>query len=166
MIIGDRVRNCLSESIGVITDIDTEFAEVDYGNGPKKTSVQRLSLVNARVPRSLRIQGMKPEYAQFLEYLKTPAAKCLLTLEAQNPEMDLAIRQQYQKLTGDELVEGSGYNVAPNTANKQGCEGSVTFVVPDELPLAIRDMMVQRSGLVNRIEFLWMLVEQGFRITR
>jgi len=166
MIIGDKVRNTLSESLGVITAIDSDFAEVDYGHGPKKTSVTRLVLVKTHVPRSLRIQGMKPEYVHFLEYLKTPAANCLLTLEAQCPEMDFAVRQQYLKLTGEHLVEGKGYNVAPNTAGKQGCEGSVTFIVPPEMPLAIKDMMVQRPGLVNRIEFLWMLVEQGFRITR
>lgn len=167
MIIGDRVRNTLSESLGVVTAIlDAQFAEVDYGQGPKKTSFARLELIKTHIPRSLRIKGMKPEFAHFLEYLKTPAANALLTLEAQCPEMDFAVRQQYHKLTGDDLFEGAGYNVAPSTAGKQGCEGSVTFVMPDEMPLEISDMMVQRPGLINRIEFLWLLVEQGFRVTR
>ena len=167
MIVGDKVRNTLSETVGVITAIlDAQFAEVDYGQGAKKNSLARLELLKTHVPRSLRIKGMKAEYAQFLEYLKTPEANTLLTLEAQCPEMDFAVRQQYKKLTGEDLLEGGGYNVAPPTAKKQGCEGSVTFVVPAEMPLEFKDMMVQRPGLINRIEFLWLLVEQGFRVTR
>ena len=37
MVVGDKVRNTLMESVGTITAIiDAQFAEVDYGQGPRR----------------------------------------------------------------------------------------------------------------------------------
>jgi hypothetical protein len=126
----------------------------------------------SRVPRSLTVlsphDSEVAEFDRFIDYLRTPEAQTSLHLEAQCPEMDFAVRQQYRKLTcGAELKEGEGYHVAPSRSNKTGCEGCVTFVMPPfELPTPIKSLMVQRPGFINRIGFVWLLIEQGFYCTR
>ena len=117
-------------------------------------------------PRYLEIAKSIPEIQDFIAYLRTPEAHCLLGLEARDERADSEIRKQYRDLTGEELVEGEGYHVAPLSAGKQGCEGYVTFNVPAVIPEEISVRMVQRSGLINHLDFLWMLVQEGFRITR
>jgi len=117
-------------------------------------------------PRYLEIAKSIPEIQDFIVYLRTPEACCLLGLEARDERADNGIRKQYRDLTGEELIEGEGYNVAPLSAGKQGCEGYVTFVVPAVIPEEISVRMVQREGLINHLDFLWMLIKEGFRIKR
>lgn len=131
----------------------------------KTTSLKPLT--KPRTPRSLRVMTKSEEIQKFIDYLRTPAANTKLHLEAQVEEMDFAVREQYRKMTGgEELVEGFGYHVAPFSAGKTGCEGVVTFAPPINIPAEIKDLMVQRPGLINRISFVWLLVEEGFRASR
>lgn len=122
-----------------------------------------------RQPKSLVVLTITPD-DPFIEYLKTPEAATKLSLEAQCEEMDFAVRKQYTAMTGgDELVVGEGYNVAPHSADKQGCEGSVSFNMPKDESIVsaqYRGMMKQRPGLINRIGFVWALVGAGFKVTR
>ena len=154
------------ESFGSLTKID------DNGNiySVHTTALTTPKPTKARRPKSLNIYAITDEVKPFVEYLKTEPAKTHLHIEAQCEEMDFAVRKQYTSLTdGDELVEGAGYRVAPHSEDKQGCEGYVTFVMPTDetiIPAEVRAMMVQRPGLINRIGFVWALVEAGFRITR
>jgi hypothetical protein len=142
----------------------------DDGN---EYSVKTASLKAPKTPRrpkSLNIVTITESMKPFVTYLLTAQAKTLLTLEAQCEEMDFAVRKQYTALTGgDELVEGAGYHVAPESAKKEGCEGSVTFVMPTDESIItpeITAMMTQRPGLINRIGFVWALVEAGFKVAR
>ena len=120
-----------------------------------------------KIPRSLRVAKFHPELQPFIDYLGTPEACTSLDLEARDASMDAAIRQQYRSLSGEELVEGAGYRIAPESARKQGSEGSVRFVPPVEYPAAVLDLLSpDGTGHINHIDFVWMLVEQGFRVTR
>lgn len=152
------------ETSGSLSKID------DNGNVFSVKTVSLKAPKTPRRPKSLNITTLTDDMKPFLTYLLSEQAKTLLTLEAQCEEMDFAVRKQYTSLTGgDELVTGEGYNVAPESAKKEGCEGSVTFVMPTDesiVPAEIRAMMVQRPGLINRIGFVWALVEAGFRVTR
>ncbi len=117
-------------------------------------------------PRYLAIANSTPATQDFITYLRTPEAHCLLGLEARNEREDENLRKQYRDLTGEELVEGEGYHVAPISADKHGPEGRVTFNVPAEVPVEIAERMVQKEGLINHLDFLWLLVQEGFRIKR
>lgn len=128
-----------------------------------------LKPLSTHIPRSLTVAKLTPEVEPFVEYLRTAEAGTKIYLEARNPKMEYAVREQYRKMTGESLVEGAGYNVAPDTARKEGCEGGVTFRMPSDesiIPADVKAMMVQRPGFINRISFVWMLIEQGFRVTR
>lgn len=123
--------------------------------------------IKPRAHRSLKIKTLTTDLASFVNYLRTPEANTRLYLEAQDQTMDGPIRDQYRRLTnGEELILGAGYHVAPESAKKQGCEGSVTFIPPAQMPDEVLRMMPQRHGLINHIDFVWLLVEQGFRVTR
>lgn len=153
------------EESGTLSKIRTENAEF---------WVKTYVLKSANAPhfsRSLVIMSPPDRtldaFMKFIDYLRTPAAQTKLHLEAKCPEMDYAVRDQYRKLTGGaELVEGEGYHVAPSHSRKTGCEGYVTFVVPEFIPDEVRVLMVQRPGLINKISFVWLLIEQGFRCSR
>jgi hypothetical protein len=131
--------------------------------------VRAIETKKSRTPRSLRIGALTGGIQPFVEYLKSSEAGTLLELEARNADIDAAIRKQYFALTGEELVEGKGYRVAPDSAGKQGSEGSVRFVAmhPLSYPREIRDILSpDGTGHINRIDFVWMLVKEGFRVTR
>lgn len=119
-----------------------------------------------RIPRSLKVAVYEPTLEGFIAYLRTPQARTLLTLQAQCPDMDFAVRQQYHKLSGENLVEGQGYTVGLESSKKRGCEGDVSFVMPAEVPEEVTARMKQRPGFINHIDFVWMLIGQGFRVTR
>lgn len=146
------------------------LSKVAEGGNEFWVKSQSLKPQPKRRPTSLTVMEMSDPLKPFVEYLKTPEAQTKLMLEAQCEEMDFAVRKQYAALTGGDRLElGHGYNVAPPSAGKQGCEGSVTFKMPENLeliPSEVVGMMTQRKGLINRIGFVWLLVEQGFRVTR
>jgi hypothetical protein len=104
---------------------------------------------------------------EFIAYLRTPAAHCTLELEARNPDFDVPIREQYKRETGEELVEGKGYRIAPHSANKQGSEGSVRFTALAEYPPDVVELLSpDGTGHINHIGFVWLLVKEGFRVAR
>ena len=144
--------------------------KVREGENEYWVKTAQLKSPKKRRPTSLAITQMTETLKPFVDYLTTPEAQTKLSIEAQCEEMDYAVRRQYAALTGGgELHLGYGYNVAPNSAGKQGCEGSVTFKMPDNpavIPAEVTAMMTQRPGLINRIGFVWMLVDVGFRIER
>ena len=120
-----------------------------------------------RTPRSLCIATLTDNLRPFVDYLRTPEANTTLELEARNADMDTAIRTQYAEISGEELTEGAGYRIAPDSASKRGSEGSVLFVPLSEYPAEVQDLLSPDGmGHINHIDFVWMLVEQGFRVRR
>lgn len=167
MNIGDTVYHTLREKTGKITAIGT-LPNTFIVEGLGLTSVQWLTLSKpAKTPVFLRTATMTPEMGGFIDYLRTPEAKCSLYLEARNPDHADAIKSQYAQLTGEELSEGTGFNIAPFTAGKQGSEGSVRFTALSEYPQDIKKILSpDGQGHINRIGFVWLLVREGFRVAR
>ena len=78
------------------------------------------------------------------------------------PKYEEAVINKYHDLTGQILEEGPGkFNIAPES--KWSPELAVMFKSTDEMPDEIA-RMAQKPGLVNRNQFAWSLVRQGFRI--
>jgi len=165
--IGDRVKN-MSDRGGIIIDITEPTAIVDYGRGLEKTSLKYLTLVKAvPVPKYLRETKLTENLSTFVDYLRTPEANCTLYLEARNPDFEQPIRDKYKSITDENLMENFGFNVAPFSANKQGSEGSVRFNPPPEYPDEVRKILSpDGTGHINHIEFVWLLVREGFRVIR
>jgi hypothetical protein len=125
----------------------------------RKPSTKYLKALNL----DLSIVGIR----EFIAYLHTPGAHCTLELEARNPDFDSPIREQYTRETGEELVEGKGYRIAPYSANKQGSEGSVRFEPLAEYPANVVELLSpDGTGHINHIGFVWLLVKEGFRVSR
>ena len=165
--VGDKVKN-MSDRLGVILHDTGLVSTVDYGRGQEKTSSKYLTLVKAvNVPRYLRETKLTENLSTFIDYLRTPEANCSLYLEARNPDFEQYIRDKYKSVTGEDLMEDFGFNVAPFTANKQGSEGSVRFNPPAEYSDDVRKLLSpDGTGHINRIDFVWLLVREGFRVTR
>lgn len=166
--IGDKVKN-LSDRVGKIINITEPTATIDYNRGhPETTSLKYLTLLKAApVPRYLRETTLTESLSTFIDYLRTPKSNCLLYLEARNPDFEQPIRDKYKSITGEDLIDNFGFNVAPFTANKQGSEGSVRFNPPTEYPEDIRKMLSpDGTGHINHLGFVWLLVREGFRVSR
>lgn len=168
---GDKVRNMMREKTGVIVSFPQVpmTCTVDYGDGkgPSVTTKAFLELVKSSTPRFLSITKATPEIEDFITYLHTPEANCSLYLEARNPDFEEAIREQYKRLSGEELMLGEGFNVAPHSASKQGSEGSVKFTALQAYPKEIQEMLSpDGTGHINHISFVWLLVEKGFKVSR
>lgn len=165
--VGDKVRN-LSDRAGTILTIDGAIATVNYERGSEKTSLKYLTLIRAApVPKYLRETTLTPSLSTFIDYLRTPESNCSLYLEARNPDFELPIRDKYKSLTGEDLMDNFGFNVAPFTANKRGSEGSVRFTPPCAYADDVRKLLSpDDTGHINRIDFVWLLVREGFRVAR
>jgi len=121
----------------------------------------------ARYLASLNMNCNAVGNKEFIAYLRTPEAHCTLEIESRNPDFDSPIREQYKRETGDELVEGRGYRIAPHSANKQGSEGSVRFTALAEYPPDVVELLSpDGTGHINHIGFVWLLVKEGFRVAR
>ena len=127
--------------------------------------VPTIKLSTPSVPRSIRIAQMTDDLIPFIEYLRTDAANCKLYFKVILGERADMLRDQYLELTGEELTEGVGFSVQDD--NKQGAEGQVTFNPPTNLPAAVKEYLAPGlTDKINIISFVWLLVEQGFRVTR
>lgn len=135
---------------------------------PKKSLGIRLKAkASARYLTALNLDCSAAGTKEFIAYLRTPAAHCTLELEARNPDFDTPIREQYRRETGEELVEGKGYRIAPHSADKQGSEGSVRFTALAEYPPDVVELLSpDGTGHINHIGFVWLLVKEGFRVVR
>lgn len=114
----------------------------------------------------LQIAESKPDFATFIDYLRTPAAEAKLYFKARCLEDAPALQDQYRDLSaGDELVEGRGYAVMDT--NKWSNEGLVSFRPLSEYPPAIKELLApNHDGLINHIQFVWLLVKEGFKVRR
>ena len=167
MNIGDTVFHTMREKTGKITALGT-LPNTFVVEGIGLASAQWLTLSKpTKTPAFLRTAKLTPEIGNFIDYLRTPEAKCSLYLEARNPDHADAIKDQYAQMTEEELTEGSGFNIAPFTANKQGSEGSVRFTaLPEYLQDIKKVLSPDGQGHINRIGFVWLLVREGFRVAR
>ena len=101
-----------------------------------------------------------PEMAQFLGYLAGPHGRGKIFAEAP-PKYEEAVVNKYYDITGQILEEGPGkLNIAPET--KWAPELVTLFKPTDEIPDEIARQQ-QKPGLINRNQFVWALVRQGFR---
>jgi len=117
------------------------------------------------IPRCLRIVDLTDELKEFIEYLRTNAANTKLYFKVISGERADMLCNQYFELTGEELVEGVGFSIQDE--NKQGAEGQVTFNPPPVIPDAVKEYLAPGlTDKINIISFVWLLVEQGFRVTR
>ena len=77
------------------------------------------------------------------------------------PKYEEAVVNKYYDITGQILEEGPGkLNIAPET--KWAPELVTLFKPTDDLPDEIARQQ-QKPGLINRNQFTWALVRQGFR---
>jgi hypothetical protein len=128
---------------------------------------EKKAKASARYLTALNLDCSAAGTKEFIAYLRTPAAHCTLELEARNPDFDTPIREQYRRETGEELVEGKGYRIAPHSADKQGSEGSVRFTALAEYPPDVVELLSpDGTGHINHIGFVWLLVKEGFRVVR
>jgi HPt (histidine-containing phosphotransfer) domain-containing protein len=124
-------------------------AEKARANEPKK------------IPGYLREDEIEwtPEMSWFLGYLAGPG-KARIFAEAP-PKYEEAVVNKYHDLTGIILEEKPGvFNIAPET--KWSPELAVMFRPTEEIPDDIARQQ-QKPGLVNRNQFVWSLVRNGFR---
>jgi hypothetical protein len=77
-----------------------------------------------------------------------------------------ALQDQYRDLSGgDTLVEGKGYAIMDT--NKWSNEGLVSFKPLSEYPPAVKELLApNRDGLINHIQFVWLLIKEGFKVSR
>ncbi len=116
-------------------------------------------------PRCLKIAELTDEMQEFIEYLRTDASNTKLYFKVIAGERADMLCDQYLEITGEELVEGVGFSIQEN--NKQGAEGQVTFNPPANIPTAVQEYLAPGlTDKINIISFVWLLVEQGFRVTR
>ena len=128
---------------------------------------EKMAKASARYLTALNLDCNAAGTKEFVAYLRTPEAHCTLELEARNPDFDTPIREQYKRETGEELVEGKGYRIAPHSADKQGSEGSVRFTALAEYPPDVVELLSpDGTGHINHIGFVWLLVKEGFRVVR
>lgn len=172
--VGDEVvfkKGCSLEGIkGRITEMSLNEVRVETETGDFRrvhpSLVKPIAL--PITPRHLKVLTITPDIEEFIAYLRTPEARCILELEARNSAYEMDMREQYTRLSGGhELVLGKGFRLAPLSANKQGGEGSVRFVPLQNYPEDVKELLSpDGAGHINRIPFLWLLVEKGFRIER
>jgi len=107
-----------------------------------------------------------PGMEDFIEYLRTPEANTTLYFKVPTTREE-AVREQYSRFTGQELVEGQGFHVYEEGANKQGAEGSVHFVPPAEYPKEVVELLSpDGTGHINHLGFVWLMVQEEFRVNR
>ena len=114
-----------------------------------------------KIPGYLREDEIEwtPEMSWFLGYLAGPG-KARIFAEAP-PKYEEAVVNKYHDLTGIILEEKPGvFNIAPET--KWSPELAVMFRPTEEIPDDIARQQ-QKPGLVNRNQFVWSLVRNGFR---
>jgi predicted GNAT family acetyltransferase len=101
-----------------------------------------------------------PEMAHFIGYLAGPG-RAKIFAEAP-PKYEEAVVNKYHDLTGVILDESPGkFNIAPET--KWSPEMTVMFKPTEDMPDEVA-RIAQKPGLVNRNQFAWSLIRQGFRI--
>jgi len=116
-----------------------------------------------KIPAHLQIANLDIP-TDWVEYLQTPEANCLLYFKVRDRHIGAEVCEQYRRLSGEELVEGNGYDVV-STENKWGVEGHVSFVPNKSTPADILTLE-SRPGFVNRKDVVWQLVKEGLRVTR
>jgi hypothetical protein len=116
-----------------------------------------------KVPAHLQIANLNLS-SDWVKYLRTPKAKCLLYFKVRDRHIGAEVCEQYRRLSGEELVEGKGYDVV-STENKWGVEGHVSFVPNKSTPADIL-ALESKPGFVNRKDVVWQLVKEGLKVTR
>lgn len=164
---GTRVKSRITGYKGTVTDYDDGTYTIDYD----KLGIKRLQPAQYTEPlpnalKYLVIHKPTEEQEAAIVYLLSAAATTKLTLEAKNKDVDMAVRDQYKTLTGVWLEEGNGYHVAPESARKQGCQGSISFKVSPEHERALSGLNMRKPGFIDNLALLWLLVERGLRVTR
>lgn len=164
---GTRVKSIQTNYKGVV---------MDYVDGLYIVNYDKLGIRKCQPPQNIEPLSSALNYLRLLRpteddeaaivYLLSPAAKLKLSLEARNVDVDMAVRDQYKTFTGIWLEEGNGYHVAPPSAKKQGCQGSLSFVVSAEHEVALSRLNMRKPGFIDNLALLWLLVERGARVTR
>jgi hypothetical protein len=154
---GDKITYRYADGSTITGDLaikqrinDSIEAEKARANAPKK------------VPGYLQEDEIEwtPEMAHFLGYLAGPDGRGKIFAETP-PRYEEAVINKYYDITGQILEEGAGrLNIAPET--KWAPELTTLFKPTEEIPDEISRLQ-QKPGLINRNQFTWALVRQGFR---
>lgn len=164
---GTRVKSLQTGYKGVVMDYADGLYIINYDKlGLRKCQPSQYIEPLASALNYLRI--LKPTEAMegAIAYLLSPRAKAKYSLEARNADVDMAVRDQYKTLTGLWLEEGNGYHVAPDSARKQGCQGSISFAVTAEHEAGLSALNMRKPGFIDNLALVWLLIERGARITR
>jgi hypothetical protein len=159
-------------------DLKSKSHKVQLGRGKGKTKEIAIApewLLRALTPEELELEGLDlgflkplatcPSVDAFIERIRNGYRLYAKTRAGTRARL---FKDQYFNITGKSLVEGQGFSVYEDGANKQGAEGCVYF--PKELLLAVPEEL---SGMVkqdkagnpkiNYLGFYWLCVTSGFR---
>jgi len=165
--VGDKIKNRITGTKGEVVGISNlGLYEVIYAGSVGLRRNQPEATLELVSPGFLHIAESKPDFATFIDYLRTPAAEAKLYFKARCLEDAPALQDQYRDLSGrDTLVEGKGYAIMDT--NKWSNEGLVSFKPLSEYPPAVKELLApNRDGLINHIQFVWLLIKEGFKVSR
>jgi hypothetical protein len=150
--------------------------QLERGKGKnKETAVAPEHALRVLTPEELELEGLDlgflkplatcPNVDAFIEKLRGVYRLYAKTRSGTRARL---FKDQYFNLTGKSLVEGQGFSVYEDGANKQGAEGCVYFPkellssVPEELSGMVKQ---DKAGnpKINYLGFYWLCVTSGFR---
>ena len=117
------------------------------------------------------IDECHPDFYKVLGYLASPVRQTKLDIET-HPRRKASLEKEYFALTREKLVTGTNYILLPQESNKWGCELRIYFRKNGNIPPSLDAMVVTprfstgyHNARINGNDFIWKLIEFGFRAT-